>query len=78
MKLSLKYFGQIAEKTGKSEEVFELNEIVNLNDISQLIHDKYSLNGLPFQIAVNKKLSDSDLKLSENDEVAFLPPFAGG
>ena len=78
MKLRLKYFGQIAEKTGINEEIFTLNEEVSLNEIRQVIHEKYSLNNMPFRLAVNKQLSDSGKVLKDNDEVAFLPPFAGG
>ena len=35
-------------------------------------------NQYQFSIAINKKLVDSVTKLNEGDEIALLPPFAGG
>lgn len=78
MKLSLKYFGQIAQRAGKEDEIFDLDDNINLDEVRRIVHEKYALNGLPFQVAVNRKFSDPMTELNENDEVAFLPPFAGG
>ncbi|MBS1488769.1 MAG: MoaD/ThiS family protein [Bacteroidetes bacterium] len=36
------------------------------------------LKGLNISIAVNKKIIQTDIDLSEDAEVALLPPFSGG
>ena len=78
MKVTVKYFGLVAEAAEKSEEVMELQgqptawelKTQCLNGLS--IVDKDSI-----QIAVNQNLDDKTT-LKDGDEVALLPPFAGG
>ena len=36
------------------------------------------LNVMNYKIAVNQTIVSSDLGLNNNDEIAILPPFAGG
>jgi len=36
------------------------------------------LKEINYKIAVNQTLADDSLLLNENDEIALLPPFAGG
>ena len=78
MKITIKYFGQVAEKVGKSEEVLGLENKISVEELKQRQVQKY---GIPdpgaIQIAVNMDL-DPKVELKEGDEVAFLPPFAGG
>ena len=78
MILKLKYFGMIAEALSKESEEIELNisSIQELKDC--LVIQNSVLDKLNFKIAVNHKLVDLDRKLNNNDEVALLPPFAGG
>ena len=81
----IKYFSWIKEHIGKSEEQIELprhinniNELINyLNKIDEkynLIFEKKEI----IKIAVNKKYSSFDAKISDNDEIAFFPPVTGG
>ena len=81
----IKYFSWIKEHVGKSEEQIELpahinnvNELINyLNEIDEkynLIFEKKEI----IKIAVNKKYSSFDAKISDNDEIAFFPPVTGG
>jgi sulfur-carrier protein len=78
MKVTVKYFGLVAEAAEKSEEVFELNEALTALELKE-----QCLNGLAIadkdsvQIAVNQNLNDT-ITLKDGDEVALLPPFAGG
>ncbi len=78
MKVTIKYFGMIAETAGKSEEILDLESGVSVQDLKDQQIQKYKIaDPEAVQIAVNQDLnSNSDLK--EGDEVAFLPPFAGG
>ncbi|CAM4314135.1 MoaD/ThiS family protein [Gillisia hiemivivida] len=78
MKVTLKYFGVIAESAGKSEEVLELQQGLSVRDLKNQQIKKYQIQDAEsVQIAVNQNL-DKEVELKEGDEVAFLPPFAGG
>jgi len=78
MKVTVKYFGLVAEAAEKSEEVLELNGALTALELKE-----QCLNGLAIadkesvQIAVNQNLDDT-ITLKDGDEVALLPPFAGG
>ncbi|MDR8394045.1 MoaD/ThiS family protein [Aliifodinibius sp. S!AR15-10] len=69
----------IAEKTGTKEEIITLDgEGWNLEDIKEYFFSKYELSdNQSLQIAVNQSLGPSG-SLKDGDEIAFLPPFAGG
>lgn len=79
MPVTIKYFGAIAEAAGITEEKLALE--VAGNSIEQLRSyclKKYTAIGdLSFQVSVNQTLVTSG-ELSDGDEIAFLPPFAGG
>lgn len=80
MKLHIKYFGLIAEAVGKNEEVVELNNEKNsLENLETFLLAKhYKLQGLNYKIAINQSFASVGYELKDNDELAFLPPFAGG
>ncbi len=80
MKLvTIKYFGAIAEKTGTMEEVINLDESgIELDELRTFCMKKYNLSeDDAIQLAVNQMLNKKGT-LKNGDEVAFLPPFAGG
>ncbi|TXD83168.1 MoaD/ThiS family protein [Subsaximicrobium wynnwilliamsii] len=78
MKVTLKYFGVIAESAGKSEEVLELEQGLSLRELKDQQIKTYQIQDAgSVQIAVNQNLNN-EVELKEGDEVAFLPPFAGG
>jgi len=79
IRINLKYFGELAEKTGCSEEQLDL-ELTNLSSALELLHKKYSLADSTFMVAVNQEqiTQIEIINLKNNDEVALLPPFAGG
>lgn len=78
MKIRVKYFGMIAEAVGRSEEVLDLPANYTVTDIKKQQIKEYKIQDPDsVQIAINREL-DQEPKLKEGDEVAFLPPFAGG
>ena len=79
MTLRVKYFGVIAEETGKTEELIELDQQeISLEDFRALCFSKYSFSeSESIRFAVNQVL-DSEAPLVHRDEIALLPPFAGG
>ena len=78
MKVTLKYFGVIAESAGKSIEVLELEQGSSVKELKDLQIKKYKIqDAASVQVAVNRDLNN-EVELKDGDEVAFLPPFAGG
>lgn len=78
MKITVKYFGMIAESVGKTEEVLDLQQGSLVKDLKDQKISEYKIpDADSVQIAVNQNLG-KEVILKEGDEVAFLPPFAGG
>ncbi len=78
MTLDVKYFGMIAEWVGSSENELEFSGITVADLKSQLEGSYSELKGISFQVAVNHQIAPMDQELNENDELAIMPPFAGG
>ena len=78
MKLNVKYFGMIAEWTGSSEQSVDFVGTTVRELKSQLENEHPKLKGISYQVAVNQKIASNEAVLNENDELALLPPFAGG
>jgi molybdopterin converting factor small subunit len=77
MEITIKYFGQIAEAIGKDEEVLE-SKNADIESVKSYFIHKYNFTyDESIRIAVNQEL-DSVEDLKDGDEVAFLPPYAGG
>jgi len=77
MTISVKYFGAIAEATGKDEEELTIDQ-QDINTLFDSINSRYDLNGIDYSIAVNKRIVNQNEAIQSNDEIALLPPFAGG
>lgn len=77
MKIHLKLFGRLAEITKKSD--MEISEITDTDLlVKKILKDFPDLSQLNFLVSVNKKLVKESQQLKSGDEVALLPPFAGG
>ena len=77
MKISC--YASIQEITGKENHVIDSNPKSVADLCDWLVATWPALNDATFVIAVNRKIiSDKDHPISENDEVALLPPFSGG
>ena len=78
MTITIKYFGLIADITQKKEEQFSLDSNF-IKSIRLQLEEKYpELKNTSFSIAVNQNIISDTLVVNENDEIALLPPFAGG
>lgn len=76
MKIAVKYFANMREIMGKSDESVELADGANISDLwTQVSSDPMPENTL---IAVNMEYTDQEHTLTEGDEVAFFPPVTGG
>jgi len=78
MKVSVKYFGILAETAGKKEEILEVAQGMSAAELKVRQIKTYKIpEAESVQLAVNQNLN-TEVELKEGDEVAFLPPFAGG
>jgi molybdopterin converting factor small subunit len=69
-------FGMIAERAGGDRITLEAESLDALRrELSQRIP---GLAGLSYAIAVDRRIVRSDMALSGDEEIAVLPPFAGG
>lgn len=76
--VALRYFGAVAEVTGKTVEDFSLPPKASVEQLRDELESKYpALKTLNYQIAVDRKLQQHGV-ISPEAEVAILPPFAGG
>ena len=80
MNIHISYFGQIAEITGKEIEQKEIESSTTLSALEANIVTKYELSNIYYRIALNNQLvaKEEHQILKNNDELAFMPPFAGG
>lgn len=80
MKVRVRMFGGLAER-GRAEEVVEIPDNSSTDDLMKKLFERYpdvaKLSG-QIRTAVNKEIASGDHPLSEDDEVALLPPVAGG
>jgi molybdopterin synthase catalytic subunit len=81
MHVTVKLFGSLREEAGAKELAIELPEGSRVVDLRELLAERYAiLERLGDRIAasVNLELAEPEQALAEGDEVAFLPPVAGG
>jgi molybdopterin synthase sulfur carrier subunit len=77
MKLTIKYFGLLAELTQCNEEEIEFSG-ANVSDLKDVLFQKYeALKIKDFQVAQNNELTTKKTTVTAT-EIALLPPFAGG
>lgn len=78
MRITVKYFGMIADWMAATEAKVTVsgNTVTALRVQLETECDK--LKGISYQVAVNQSIAEQNAELNENDEVAILPPFAGG
>ena len=80
MKITLKYFGIIAEIMDTEKETITIDSnSINLEDIKNILNKKNSsLNEQEYKIAINHSIADHDITINNNDVISLLPPFSGG
>jgi molybdopterin synthase sulfur carrier subunit len=80
MDIKIKYFGAVADVTGKSEERFPLESgHISLFDLKSELETIYpEIKNLHYSVAINQSMSTENTNMKANDELALLPPFAGG
>jgi molybdopterin converting factor small subunit len=69
-------FGIIAEKAGRDRLAVTASDTRELR--ARLQHALPFLSSLSHAIAVDRRMINKDMSLSGSEEIALLPPFAGG
>jgi molybdopterin synthase catalytic subunit len=81
VKITVLYFAVFRERLGRDEEVLELAEGATVNDAIDALAAKHAaiatLRG-KFRCAVNQDFTDDSTVLHDRDELALIPPVAGG
>jgi len=81
MQVTVKWFGPLREATGTKELGVRLPEGARLGDLAALLareHEAFAALAPRLRAAVNQDVAEADRPLADGDEVAFLPPVAGG
>ncbi len=78
MTINIKYFGELAEITGKSEESIEVNDNIDSKLLIENIEKRFDFSKVDYKLAINKQISHNPIAIKSGDEIALLPPFAGG
>jgi molybdopterin converting factor subunit 1 len=81
MRLELLYFGLVRERLGCSRETLELADGACVADLLGVLadrHDVFALGAGSIRVAVNRTYVGGDHVLADGDEVAVIPPVAGG
>lgn len=78
MKLKIKIFGLLQEITQEEELILTMDEHPNPAQITEKIKTMFpEMQLIQIKLAVNQKF-DPDTICKAEDELALLPPFAGG
>lgn len=81
MKVRLLLFAVLRDITGKSEADLSLHDGASAGDVWESLRQQYpELGGYahPPLVAVNETYAAPSTVLREGDELAFIPPVAGG
>ncbi len=79
MNTQINYFGMIAENVQMSSEVISIDSDNGIIDLRDFFESRYPvLKDLSYKIAVNNEFRNSIKAGTEVNEIALLPPFAGG
>ena len=77
MEIKVLFFGVLAEITGTSFKHYR--EVKSIGDLRLRIQDDFpEIVHYNYRISLNNEIINDDPKLKNGDEVALMPPFAGG
>jgi sulfur-carrier protein len=77
MKIKVLFFGVLSEITGTGIKYY--TDVKSVEHLRQRVADDYpEIVHYTFKISLNNDLINGDSELNNDDELAFLPPFAGG
>ena len=75
--MTIKVFGQLTDVF--KQENISVENAADVEELKKRLLDSFPvLADKTFVVAVNKKIIHKNISLSENAEIALLPPFSGG
>lgn len=77
MKLTIKYFGMLADITACGEEIIDFKGGTSTDLLDALCFKYPSLKNTSFKVAQNQAIIQNDEIVSAK-EIVLLPPFSGG
>jgi molybdopterin synthase catalytic subunit len=81
MRIRVLYFAVFREQIGRDEDVVELAGGARVREALAALGERHAviakLRG-KFRVAVNQEFSDDERALADGDELALIPPVAGG
>jgi molybdopterin converting factor subunit 1 len=80
MRVRSLFFAAYRDVMGAEELEFELPEGATVAELAGLVRERADNPAMPETpvVAVNREYAAPDRELHEGDEVAFIPPVAGG
>jgi molybdopterin converting factor subunit 1 len=81
MKIRLLFFAVLRDIAGRSEDLLELPDGATAGDVWQRLRAEHAALRdyiQPPMIAINESYARADALLHDGDELAFIPPVAGG
>jgi molybdopterin converting factor subunit 1 len=81
MKVRIKFFAILRERAGVAEVIKDLQDGSTVAELwrgLQQDYPKLNVPGIRLLYAVNQNYVGLDHRLSEGDEVVFIPPVSGG
>lgn len=76
-RINLLYFGSVLDITRIPSENAEVP--TTLDELRVELGNRYpGLSGIEYRFSVNRKMAEGSLTIADGDEIALLPPFAGG
>lgn len=81
MRVTVLYFAVFRERLGIDEETLELPDGANVRDAIAALsakHEPIATLRTKFRVAVNQDFANDDGALADGDELALIPPVAGG
>jgi len=77
MEVKVLFFGVLAEVTGTILKNY--SEVKTVGDLKLRIYDDFpEVIHYNFRISLNNEIINNDSNLNNGDEIALMPPFAGG
>ena len=77
MKVKVLLFGMLSDKTRNPS--VEAEDVKDTDELKRQLEERFpSLIGMQYNFSVNQEIYKENVELYDGDEVALLPPFAGG
>jgi len=79
MNITIRYYGQLAEITGQTEERLSITDSTSLGESIENLKQRYpAMQTVAISAARNDETAEPETKLTDGDQIDLFPPFAGG